>query len=785
MKKVPLLLLALTLSTVASAGARRCPTGDLNGDCKVDRQDLAIFAHQWLVSSPTPANLDTINAVNLTDFALLAENWLTRAGQITLVINEFMAKNDGSILDPYGDYDDWIEIYNYGDEAVDIGGMYLADNLTSAGRWRVPDTNPSLTTIPSHGYLLIWADEEAGEGILHASFKLSAGGEQIGLYDAGGNLIDSIVFGPQNGNESYGRLPDGSDNWQVFRASTPGRPNTAEPVEVVINEIMYHPYHALNTPENMGQEYIELFNHGAEPANLAGWRFTNGVDFLFPEVTLGAGQYLVVAADVNVFIAKYPGVSNVVGGWDGRLSNMGEAIELVDATGVRIDWIHYADEGDWSVRQLGPVDRSHRGWEWSDAHDGGGKSLELINPAMPNEYGQNWAASNVNGGTPGRANSVAANDVAPLILDVAHSPIIPGPNDAVIVTARIINEQTTGLTVTLNCRVDGQPAFAKLSMFDDGRHGDGGSGDRVYGAEIPAQPDGAIIEFYIEASDAGSHARTWPAPSLVDNVPQQVTNALYQVDDSFDPDWTPGSQPVYYVIMTEKERAELAFIGSRSNGEEDSDAQMNGTFISIDGTGAELCYDVGIRNRGHGTRTGPPNNQHVNFPHNRPWKDVSGISFNCRYTHAQIIGSAIFRMAGLVAAETVPVQLRINGANLASTGSPMYGVYARLEAFNNDFADKHFPDDPAGNLYTCFRTDSNVQAELLYEGTNPNTYRNRYFKANNETQDDWSDLIHMLDVLNNAPDATYLQDVSKVINVPQWLRYIALNSLLENNDITR
>jgi hypothetical protein len=781
MKKI-LLVLALIVSLVKPTGGQLCPTGDLDGDCRVDAQDLEILAHQWLASSATSANLDGTNGVNLTDFALLAENWLTNYAQITLVINEFMAKNDGSVLDPYGDYDDWIEIYNYGNDAVDIGGMYLADNLTSAGRWRIPDTNPSLTTISSHGYLLIWADEEASEGILHADFKLSAGGEQIGLYDGGGNLIDSITFGPQNGNESYGRLPDGSDNWRVFASSTPGASNTAGPVEVIINEIMYHPYHALNTPENIGQEYIELFNRGAESVNLSGWRLSDGVDFTFPQLILGAGQYLVVAADVNAFIAKYPGVSNVVGGWVGRLSNSGEAIELVDAAGVRMDYVRYADEGDWSVRQLGPVDHGHRGWLWSDEHDGGGKSLELINPVLPNEYGQNWAASKADNETPGRGNSVAANDVAPLILDVAHSPIIPGPNDAVTVTARTIDEQTAGLSLTLNCRVDSQPAFAKLSMFDDGRHGDGDSGDRVYGAEIPAQPDGTVIEFYIEAVDAGSSVRTWPAPAVVDGVSQQVTNALYQVDSSFDPDadWAPDSEPIYCLVMTEKERAELALIGSRSNGEEDSDAQMNGTFISVDGTGMELRYNVGIRNRGHGTRTGPPNNYHVNFPHSRAWKDVSAVNFNCRYTHAQIIGSAIFRMAGLVAADTIPVQLRINGVNLAYTGSPMYGVYARLEAFNNDFADKHFPDDPNGNLYTCFRTDGGREADLRYEGADPNTYRDRYFKANNEAQDDWSDLIGMLEVLNNAPDATYLQEVSRVINVPQWLRYIALDSLLMN-----
>ena len=125
-----------------------------------------------------------------------------------------------------------------------------------------------------------------------------------------------------------------------------------------------------------------------------------------------------------------------------------------------------------------------------------------------------------------------------------------------------------------------------------------------------------------------------------------------------------------------------------------------------------------------------------------------------------------------------PRALRINGANLAPTGSPMYGVYARLDAVDSFLAKQHFPDDPDGNLYTCFR--DNGEAELRYVGTNPNSYRPSYFKGSNASQDDWSDLIHMVDVLNNAPEATYFRDVSKVINVPQWLRYIALDSLLLN-----
>jgi hypothetical protein len=785
--KAPLLSLALVASLACLASAQHYPVGDLNEDYKVNLADLQILADHWLDASCSapdcPADLDGIPGVNESDFAILAQNWRAN-GKIPLVINEFMAKNnsDSGIHDEWGNYDDWIEIYNYGDEAIDIGGMWMTDNLDTGPAWQIPRTNPALTTIASHGYLLIWADSQTGQGVLHAPFALSGTGEDIGLYDADRNLIDSIQFGSQEQNKSYGQLPDANDNWQVFDYPTPEKSNQSTPVAVIINEIMYHPYHALNTPENMGLEYIELYNNGNAPVNLSGWRFTNGVAFVFPDVTLNNGNYLVVAADVNAFEAKYPSVTNVVGGWVGRLSNSGENIVLSDNLSMVIDRVHYADEGDWAVRELGPVDHSHRGWQWSDRTDGGGRSLELIDTALPNEYGQNWMASSVSDGTPGRINSAINNNIAPLILDVGHLPIIPGPNDQVTVTARVIDEQATGVSVTLHYRLDGEPNFTALPMLDDGAHGDGLAGNGVYGARIPAYPDKTVIEFFVEARDAASNTRAWPAPSMVDSVPQQVTNLLYQVDQTFDPNapWAPDRQPIYYVIMTEEERAELALIGSRSNGEEDSDATMNCTFISVDGTGMEFCYNAGVRNRGHGTRTGPPNNYHVGFPNDRPWKDIGGISFNCRYTHSQIIGSAIFCMANIVAPDTTPAQLRINGADLAYQGSSMYGVYVRLEAFNDDFAKKHFQDDSNGNLYSCFRTGSNVQAELLYEGANPNTYRNRYFKENNVAEDDWSDLIHMLDVLNNAPDATYLQEVSKVINVQQWVHYIALNSLLLN-----
>ena len=482
-----------------------CPVGDLTGNCKVNLQDLRLFAQQWLNPSGS-ADFDDANGVNMVDFAILAADWLVDYGETTLVINEFMASNATFIQDPCGDYDDWIEIYNYGTSAVDIGGMYLTDDACNSTKWQVPDDNSSETTIAPHDYLLIWADDETYQGTLHASFKLSAGGgEDVALFDADGNsLIDSIVsFGPQDGDNSYGRFPNGSGPWKTFfhDTNTPPTPwgsNGGEPndKQVLINEIMYHPHHNAVTlePEDISEEYIELYNGSDANVNLNGWRFTDGIEFTFPNVTIGAGAYLVVAANEPVFTAKYPGVTNKVGGWVGKLSNSGEAIELINARGIRIDYVRYADEGDWSVREQGPLDNNHYGWVWLDAHDGDGNSLELRNPALSNEHGQNWAASLGSGeGTPGVQNSAYDGDIAPMILDAEHLPTIPQSTDTVTVTARIVDEITTGITATLHYRVDGSVDFNTPAMLDDGAHGDGRAGDGIYGTDIPSHTNDKII----------------------------------------------------------------------------------------------------------------------------------------------------------------------------------------------------------------------------------------------------------------------------------------------------
>ncbi|MGB7329589.1 MAG: CotH kinase family protein, partial [Rubripirellula sp.] len=141
-----------------------------------------------------------------------------------LFINEFMADNDSVIEDPdeAGAYEDWVEIYNAGTTAVDLAGKYLTDDVDAPTQWQFP----AGSTIAAGGHLLIWADGESEQGDNHASFKLSAGGETIALYDTDGTTqLDVIEFGEQLTDVSYGRVPDGGDTLGSLLTATPGATN--------------------------------------------------------------------------------------------------------------------------------------------------------------------------------------------------------------------------------------------------------------------------------------------------------------------------------------------------------------------------------------------------------------------------------------------------------------------------------------------------------------------------------------------------------------------------------
>ncbi len=143
-----------------------------------------------------------------------------------LYINEFMADNTSTISDEQGNFGDWIEIYNAGSTAVDLGGYFLWDDLDASDYWQIPTTNPTVTTIPAGGFLLLWADGDPEDGELHLDFKLSSGGESILLMAPDGTTqIDVITFEDLGSNISFGRTTDGGADFQEFITTTPGESN--------------------------------------------------------------------------------------------------------------------------------------------------------------------------------------------------------------------------------------------------------------------------------------------------------------------------------------------------------------------------------------------------------------------------------------------------------------------------------------------------------------------------------------------------------------------------------
>ncbi len=140
-----------------------------------------------------------------------------------LKLNEVLAINNTGLSDERGDREDWVEILNAGGIAVEIGGMYLTDDLGQPTAWKIPDG----TLLPAGWRLLVWCDDEPFEGPFHATFKLSADGEQIGLFDKdGATLIDGVSFGAQQADVALGRLFDAHAQWVGLLDPTPGASNT-------------------------------------------------------------------------------------------------------------------------------------------------------------------------------------------------------------------------------------------------------------------------------------------------------------------------------------------------------------------------------------------------------------------------------------------------------------------------------------------------------------------------------------------------------------------------------
>ena len=290
--------------------------------------------------------------------------------------------------------------------------------------------------------------------------------------------------------------------------------DVADVAGVVINEVFYAP------DQTCAQsEFIELYNPGASAVDLSGWRLARGVRYEIPEGTaIPPGGYLVIAQNPAVLADLTVGraVVQVMGPWQGKLSNEGERIELEDEFGQISDRLDYKQSFPWPV-----------------AAGGEGDSMSLLNPHLDNALGGAWRSAPP---SPGVRNPVYVDPTPPVVTHVRHRPRVPASRQPVRVEVGI-HDPRGDVRAALHYQVVppghyiparlphpvsqlNAPGFSRqqprppnpefestsnwnvVDMNDDGIEGDIVAGDGNFSALVPGQRNRTLLRYRITVSDA-------------------------------------------------------------------------------------------------------------------------------------------------------------------------------------------------------------------------------------------------------------------------------------------
>jgi len=283
--------------------------------------------------------------------------------------------------------EEYIELSNPNAIEIDISGWSLQSG--------VEHLFPPGTVIPRYGKIYVTPNAVAFRNraqspkggmqlLVQGNYKghLSSWGETINLLDNKGRLVSSVTYqGAPSNQQRYLR----------------------------ITEVMYNPADG-DAFDSQDYEYIELKNIGTAPLSLNGVKFTDGISFNLPGISLAAGEYFAVVKNQAAFVSRYTAAGDVrtLGPYDGLLSNSGENLKLEDSTNSTILEFGYNDG-------------------WYDITDGAGFSLTVEDPtaAYPNQWDDKsaWRPSAAAGGSPGWDDSGQLPALGEVVINelLAHS----------------------------------------------------------------------------------------------------------------------------------------------------------------------------------------------------------------------------------------------------------------------------------------------------------------------------------------------------------------------------
>jgi hypothetical protein len=220
-----------------------------------------------------------------------------------IVFNEIMADNSNTISDQDGEHDAWIEIFNTTNENQNLKNLYLSDNPGNLNKWAFPDT-----TINANSYIIVWADNDISQSGLHAGFILPENDGQLFLSYGTNQYIDSVTYGLQLSEKTYGRYPNGYGAF-VYMKPTFARNNYIGTTP--LSDFLLFPNPASNSI------YLEMMNHdnfvSYKIYNSKGQKVISG-NFNFETSPFSSALYKIDISDLNngLYIIKAETTNNSV-----------------------------------------------------------------------------------------------------------------------------------------------------------------------------------------------------------------------------------------------------------------------------------------------------------------------------------------------------------------------------------------------------------------------------------------------------------------------------------------
>lgn len=674
------------------------------------------------------------------------------------ILTEFVASNDSTLNDGFGDDSDWIEIYNAGDVPIDLQGYHLTDNLSSPTKWSFTQS----TVLDAKEYLVVFAsgdDTIDPAGYWHTNFKLSSGGEYVGLASPTGSILSDFGLGldeypPQVTDIAYG---------------LPG------PVEQTLLAASDDVQHLVPSDGTLGTNWTNrgfdaAANGFATSGNGIGYENSPGSSTSYANLIntpVAAGTTTVyVRSEFNLVDA-----SDVVGlsldlqvddGFAAYLNGTylfgenepaGPLVYNSAADGGRTDSqvlnspVTYSLNAYLDLLQDGNNVIAFHALNNSDSSD------MLFSAELTAQVGDvaNGVAGYLVEATPGVANSQTM-DLGPSIQSVEFSPSVADANAPIIVTAEIEATEdpfdTTSPKFYYRVNYDSE---IQVAFVDNGTGADATAGDGIYSGQIPsaAFSEGDMVRWYITASDTdGTVSR---APRFAD--PQD--SAEYFGTVILDPT-ASDDVPVMYWFVEDEAAAETRE-GTRASVFY-RDVFYDNIHVDLHGQSTALpefikkSFDFDA-NQGEKFEIGDPAGKHSDFNLLTNYADQSKVRNTVAY--------AAFAEVGAPTHLAHPVSVHRNGS--------FYALYDFVEQGDSEYL-RRLGLDTDGALYKVNNNlEDNGTAAYNEVEKNSRTY---------EDHSDFQEVVDASDLSGSAARVWYYDnlDIAEIIN------YLATQNVIQNSD---